>query len=266
MILDKGCSTFIIGAHFAQRLGVEKLFKSNQELLLGNGATAKCLGEVRGLQIVVGDVVSATVDALCLDVGDKFDFVIGHPGLQHFGIGVDMRNQYWYFRMPNGDIIDAEVYHDNRRRLYAEDQDNGSDYTEEPEQCDDDSNYEADYLLILTSDDEENENANVNSNNKDATILNLYSQVCNNELLNECQKKRLMEVIEENSECFGTDYADLEQTTLTKFHVDTGDNPPVYRRPYSSFSYAEREYLREDLKKMIRKEEDWGSTISHGFP
>ncbi|KAG1531772.1 hypothetical protein G6F51_013389 [Rhizopus arrhizus] len=70
------------------------LFKSNQELLLGNGAAAKCLGEVRGLQIVVGDVVSATVDAVCLDVEDKFDFVIGHPGLQHFGIGVDMRNQY----------------------------------------------------------------------------------------------------------------------------------------------------------------------------
>lgn len=94
MILDTGCSTFIIGAHFAQRLGIEKLFKSNQELLLGNGAAAKCLGEVRGLQIVVGDVVSATVDAVCLDVEDKFDFVIGHPGLQHFGIGVDMRNQY----------------------------------------------------------------------------------------------------------------------------------------------------------------------------
>lgn len=251
MILDTGCSTFIIGAHFAQRLGIEKLFKSNQELLLGNGAAAKCLGEVRGLQIVVGDVVSATVDAVCLDVEDKFDFVIGHPGLQHFGIGVDMRNQYWYFRMPNGDIIDAEVYHDNRRQLYAENQDNDSDYTEEPEQYDDDSNYEDYYLLILVSDDEENDNANVNSNNKDSTMLNLYSQVYNNELLNEHQRKRLMEVIEENSECFGTDYADLEQTTLTKFHIDTGDNPPVYRRPYSWFSYAEREYLREDLKKMV---------------
>ncbi|ORE08305.1 hypothetical protein BCV72DRAFT_303820 [Rhizopus microsporus var. microsporus] len=61
------------------------------------------------------------------------------------------------------------------------------------------------------------------------------------------QKKRLLEVLEETKDCFGTDYEHLEQANLVRFRVDTGDHPPIYRSPYSFLSHAEREYLKEDM-------------------
>lgn len=104
----------------------------------------------------------------------------------------------------------------------------------------------------MMASDNDDESVTITYNNKDPILSTLYSQVSQNELLNEVQKQQLIEVLEETRECFGTDYEHLEQTNLVQFHVDTGDHSPIYRRPYSFLSHAEREYLKDDITKMVQ--------------
>ncbi|OBZ80715.1 Retrovirus-related Pol polyprotein from transposon 17.6, partial [Choanephora cucurbitarum] len=73
----------------------------------------------------------------------------------------------------------------------------------------------------------------------------------NNENINQEQKDRLLKLINEYADCFGTNYEHLSQTNLVEFHVDTADAKPIYKRPYAYMSHAEKEFLKQDLKGMV---------------
>jgi hypothetical protein len=65
------------------------------------------------------------------------------------------------------------------------------------------------------------------------------------------RKEALIALIKSKSQAFGTGFKDLTQTNLLKFHVNTGDALPVYKRPYQNMSHSELEQLRIDIGQMV---------------
>jgi hypothetical protein len=43
----------------------------------------------------------------------------------------------------------------------------------------------------------------------------------------------------------------LSRTNLLKFHVDTGNAKPIYKRPYAFLSHSEKETLKKNLEDMV---------------
>lgn len=43
-------------------------------------------------------------------------------------------------------------------------------------------------------------------------------------------KIKLIKLLHKNKECFGVGYEHLKRTNLVKFHVDTGESRPIYKK------------------------------------
>lgn len=74
----------------------------------------------------------------------------------------------------------------------------------------------------------------------------LFDDIDPNTLLSKEQQ-----LILSRSKAFGIGYQDLTQTNLVKFHVDTGDAKPVYKRPYGNMSFSELETLQKEITEML---------------
>jgi predicted aspartyl protease len=61
LILDCGCTTFIISLQMLKRLGLDTMEPYTSDLVMGDGNFSKCLGKVRGLRVNVSNIVSGTV-------------------------------------------------------------------------------------------------------------------------------------------------------------------------------------------------------------
>lgn len=130
---------------------------------------------------------------------------------------------------------------------------------ESSEEPNEDSEYEEEEsLFIITPDNEDDEPTTTNypSCTLPASIVNarlgdLRERIRSNQILNERQKDALIALVEKYADCFGVDYEHLQQTNITKFHVDTGNAKPIYHRPYSFLTHSEKEFMRRDLEKMV---------------
>ncbi|SAM01600.1 hypothetical protein, partial, partial [Absidia glauca] len=80
---------------------------------------------------------------------------------------------------------------------------------------------------------------------------NLVDQIAANELLTKQQRVDLTSLVRSNSSVFGTSYQHLSKTNLLKLEVNTGDAPPIYRKPHLNLSFKEREYLKAELEQMV---------------
>lgn len=70
-------------------------------------------------------------------------------------------------------------------------------------------------------------------------------------MLSEDQKERVITLLRSKSRAFGKGFKDLTQTNLVKFHVNTGDARPIYKRPYQGMSHSELEQLRVDIEETV---------------
>ncbi|KAI8374958.1 hypothetical protein EDC96DRAFT_605444 [Choanephora cucurbitarum] len=137
MILDSGCTPFIISKRLALEIGTNEVTPTDTELLLGNGKLTRPLGVIENLKINVGDIVSATITAICLDVDDRYDFIIGRIGLHLLGVSTDWTDHSWHFNLPDGSMVPAQVYYGTKE----------ANEKEEP--------VVPGFILIPTSDDED---------------------------------------------------------------------------------------------------------------
>lgn len=91
-----------------------------------------------------------------------------------------------------------------------------------------------------------------NTENTTDRFGDLIERIRNQEDIPEKLKEALIDLIYKYETCFGTGYENLSQANLLKFHVDTGNAKPIYRRPYSILSNSEKQFLKKDLEDMVK--------------
>lgn len=258
VILDGGCTSFIISLKFAKELGIQEAEPCDTAVMFGDGKLYHPIGLIRDIRIKLGNTDKVvSVNALCYDVGDQYEFIIGREGLHALGVGTDWSTHYWYVRSEEG-IIPLDIHYTKGRM--REDSDSEQDEYHSDNQHNNDTDYYIDqddeeegYLVMEVSDDHNNffEEKRIAEHTKDDRLGGLVAKIHEIPDLNEEEKLRLINLVFEYQDCFGTGYEHLGRTNLVKFHVDTGDARPIYRRPYSFLSFSEKEELKKDLEKMV---------------
>ncbi|KAI9003770.1 hypothetical protein CLU79DRAFT_724146 [Phycomyces nitens] len=211
--------------------------------MLGNRSFTKPCGIALDLIINVGNISQIKFRALCLDVGDKYDFLIGRLGFHHLHIGTDWTTHFWYLRTEAG-IVPCEVYYETQAQRVVEEE--VIEETSSEDEMNEGSGDE--FFLMLTSDEEQEEEKDVS---EDHRLGKLQDSINSNTQLSTEQKEELIKLVNESINCFDTDYEHLTQTDLVKLHIDTREAKPIYRQPYPLLSLAEREYLKQDLEAMV---------------
>ncbi|CEP17159.1 hypothetical protein [Parasitella parasitica] len=202
LILDGGCTSFIISLNFLRKLGITQVESTKASVMFGDGKSQEVIGIARNLQLRVGQSELVSVSALCFDVGDKYDFIVGREGLHALNIGTDWATHYWYIK-TNEAILPLEVH----------------------------------YVKNHTRE------------GFDTTFL--VTQAKRNTLTRMIVRRVTSLFLLETRAIFGTDYKHMSTTNLLKFHVDTGDHKPIYKKPYGFLSFSEKETLKKDLEDMV---------------
>ncbi|KAI8334903.1 hypothetical protein BD560DRAFT_440588 [Blakeslea trispora] len=101
VILDGGCTPFIISLSFAKKLGVRKLEPVNTFVMFGDDNNYAPVELVKNLRLQVGNSQVISIDALCFDV-ERFKFIVGREGLHALKIGTDWSTHFWYTKRDDG--------------------------------------------------------------------------------------------------------------------------------------------------------------------
>ncbi|KAI8977664.1 hypothetical protein BDF20DRAFT_876208 [Mycotypha africana] len=166
------------------------------------------------------------VDAICLDVSESYDFILGRLAMQKIGVGVDLKSSYWYIR-TSGNLQRIPVsYFDPLQEAYS---------TESS-------------LMAISSADIEDSSNEVESQDGLSTLI---SQINDNRGLSQSEKEQAIALILEKRAAFGTTYQDIKQTNLLKLRIDTGDATTIMKRPFSSMSPSDLERLKSELREML---------------
>ncbi|CEP11273.1 hypothetical protein, partial, partial [Parasitella parasitica] len=250
VILDGGCTTYIIALSFAKKIGIKQLEASDTTCMFGDGKIHKAVGIAKNIVIQVGPSKRISIDALCYDVGDRYDLIIGREGLHALQIGTDWSKHFWYITMERGVVPLNVHYTKDHQRLHVDTDDDGDQaesdvsYESEEEQYIDQDDYEEGYLIMEASDEEDDTyGPELPQEDRLGKLINDI-QIQDNIDLED--KKKLLQIIYRYKDCFGTSYDHLSTTNLVKFHVDTGDAKPIFKRPYASMSNSEKETLKKD--------------------
>ncbi|OBZ81681.1 Transposon Tf2-6 polyprotein, partial [Choanephora cucurbitarum] len=248
VILDGGCTSYIISLSFAKSIGIRELEPFNATVLFGDGVHREPVGLVKNLRLQVGDSPVISIDALCFDV-DKYKFIVGREGLHALKIGADWSTHFWYIKRDDG-TIPLNTYYTaviNRESVDTEDEVENDEHDSYEDDYIDQDDVEEGYLIMEASDkEEEREHASNNSER----FGHLIDRIKDQDNLNKDEKESLIDLLYSYEDCFGTQYEHLSQTNLLKFHVDTGNAKPIYRRPYSFSSFSEKQDLKKDLEEM----------------
>lgn len=103
VILDGGCTSFIISLNMAKKLGIREAEPSDTAVMFGDGKLYQPIGLIKNLHIKLGNTDKiVSVNALCYDVGNQYDFIIGREGLHALGVGTDWATHFWYTRSDYG--------------------------------------------------------------------------------------------------------------------------------------------------------------------
>ncbi|KAG1402975.1 hypothetical protein G6F58_010462 [Rhizopus delemar] len=262
IILDGGCTSYIISLEFARKIGISQLEPIAASVMFGDGGSRQPIGLARNVHIELSGKVNICVHALCFDVKDSYQFIIGRDGFFALGVGTDWRTHFWYLRTDNGNIpIDVyytkngvKEYNSNRvvPTLAEENEDSDSDYQYDDEDFVDQDESEEGFLIIEDYDSYSQPTTQENlSESNQGRLGNLLDRIRSQNNISTKEKQDLCDTILEFQDCFGTNYNHLGTTNLLKFHVDTGDAKPIYKRPYNFLSYSEKETLKSDLAEMV---------------
>lgn len=262
VIIDGGSTSFIISLNFAKQLGIREAAPADTSLMFGDGKTHYPIGLIQGLQVKVGASRTVSIDALCYDVGDKYNFIIGREGMHFLRLGTDWDTHFWYVKTDNG-VVPLDIFY-TKNGTVRDESDDESDNVILDDTHDVDGDYYIDQdddeeaFIIMESYDDDDDDI-VTEETKDTTINSdeqrfgeLITKIRNIDDINEEDKDKLTEIVIKYKDCFGTGYDHLTQTNLLKFHVDTGSARPVYKRPYPFLSFSEKEMLKKDLEEMVQ--------------
>jgi hypothetical protein len=246
IILDGGCTSFIISLDFAKQLGLKELAYADTPVMFGDGNFYKPIGLAKNLRIKVGDSETISVDALCFDVQKRYDVIVGREGLHALRIGTDWATHFWYINSDNGVLpFDVHYTKDNKRIEIDSDE---SEYNIDDDDFIDDEDSEEGFLIMEASDSEDE---NDEHNDPEKRLGEMIGRIEKLEDIDDEEKKVLTDLIFQYKHCFGTEYKHLSQTNLVKFHVDTGNAKPIYKRPYAFLSNSEKQLLRKELEEMV---------------
>ncbi|KAI8338289.1 hypothetical protein BD560DRAFT_412947, partial [Blakeslea trispora] len=109
VILDGGCTSFIISLGFVKKLGIREMESCNTSVMFGDGKSYSPVGIVKNLRVQVGESEVVSVDALCFDV-QKYNFIVGREGLHLLKIGTDWSTHFWYVKRNEG-TVPLEAYY-----------------------------------------------------------------------------------------------------------------------------------------------------------
>lgn len=243
IILDGGCTSFIISLDFARKIGLKKLEFADTPVMFGDGNFYKPIGLAKNLRIKIGGSKTVSVNALCFDVNKQYDVIVGREVLHALRIGTNWETHFWYINSDNGVIpFDVQNSKDIKRREIdsdeSEEEINDEDYM-------DNEDSEEGFLIMEASDSEDEDIAD--NNDPEYRLGELIKRIQSQDNIEENEKILLTNLTEKYKHCFGTDYNHLGQTNLVKFHVDTGNAKPIYRRPYGFLSMSEKLLMQKDL-------------------
>ncbi|CEP16763.1 hypothetical protein [Parasitella parasitica] len=216
----------------------------------------KAVGIAKNIVIQVAPSKRISIDALCYDVGDRYDLIIERECLHALQIGTDWSKHFWYIAMERGVVLLNVHYTKDHQRLHVDTDDDGDQevesdvsYESEEEQYIDQDDCEEGYLLMEAS-DEEDDTYGPESPQEDR-LSKFIDNIQIQDNIDLEDKKKLLQVIYRYKDCFGTSYDYLSTTNLVKFHVDTEGAKPIFKRPYASMSNSEKETLKKDLEEMV---------------
>lgn len=136
VILDGGCTSFIISLNFAKELGISEAEPCDTAVMFGDGKMYHPIGLIKDLRIRLGKSNNlVSINALCYDVGNQYDFIIGREGLHVLGVGTDWSTHYWYMRSDNG-VMPLDIHYtkgrireesDSELETYGDDNDHDKD-------------------------------------------------------------------------------------------------------------------------------------------
>lgn len=257
VILDGGCTSYIVSLNFLNRLGITEVEPSNTSVMFGDGNSYPPIGLATNLNLQIGGSKTISVNALCYDVGDQYDFIVGREGLHALKFGTDWSSHYWYIKTESG-VLPCDVHYTRYFfRTNIDSSDDEGDYSDEEYEEDviDQDDHEEDYLIMAASDDESgDEFVEVDHTDLDLDLRlgTLLSRISEQHNINDQDKKQLTQMVINFKNCFGTGYEHLSQTNLLIFHVDTGQSKPIYKRPYGFLSMSEKQMLKKDLEEMVK--------------
>ncbi|KAI8643357.1 hypothetical protein BD408DRAFT_401960 [Parasitella parasitica] len=248
LILDGGCTSYIVSLNFLRELGITEVEKTSASVIFGDGKSRECIGIARkNLQLRVGNSQLVSISALSFDVGDKYDFIVGREGLHALNIA-DWSTHYLYIK-SNEALHPLEVHYvknPHREGPDTEDEqpqdEDLSEYSEEEEYLDQDDSEEG--YLIMEASDEENETSKPPFGpveDPEKRLGRLVEGIMKQDNITREDKEHLVNVINEFKDCFGSGYEHMSTTNLLKFHVDTGNHKPIYKKPYGFLSFSEKE-------------------------
>lgn len=226
----------VISFHKVLKLGLANQLVHNAQsqkgnMMVGDGSKVPCKGLIQGFKVEILPEHSIKVDALVLDVPEiAYEFLFGRIAMAKIGIHADLGKSRWFvsdgFSNKPLEVFYTDPYATN-------------------DKCESSSCY-------IVNDDPDSSNVEKTITIPDEEkFKKLFDQIQNNDLLSLNQKEALIALIKSKSQAFGTGFKDLTQTNLLKFHVNTGDALPVYKRPYQNMSHSELEQLRIDIGQMV---------------
>lgn len=117
IILDGGCTSYIISLNVARRLGIRDVEAYDHSVMFVDGRARTPNGLAKNIRLQVGDSKTVLVDAMCFDVGDKYGFIVGREGLHTLEIGTDWSTHYWYVKNNNTTLPLEVHYTSNEQRV-----------------------------------------------------------------------------------------------------------------------------------------------------
>ncbi|OBZ81106.1 hypothetical protein A0J61_10845, partial [Choanephora cucurbitarum] len=203
IILDGGSTGCIVSKKLAIKIGLTEAEPTNIKLMFGDGSFVAPIGVINGLQVAIVEVDYRNVSALCLDVGDRYESLIGRQGLYDMKIGTDWAQHYWYISTSSGELP-IEVHY---RTPFDEESTNDDDSELS------DTAYQEGFLIIEDYDEDKHKSYNHKSSivNNDR-ISTLIEQISSYDNIDTETKEKLIVLINKYEDCFGTNYSHLSTT------------------------------------------------------
>lgn len=247
MILDGGCVPCIISTRLAHSLDLE-IGHDYTSLIFGDGSGKRAARVKSIVSISVGPSKTIDVPTLCLDV-PSYDFVVGREAFASLNIGTDWGRHFWYTMSSQGFMPLSVQY----TPIPSSDLVLSHDLDEnECSKSDDDGLSDATFMLCLEDNEEDSCYSHMLIDKEESSPFDtMISKIQARSDLGLDNKNSLISVLLKHKGAFGDSYADVTQTDLVTFHVDTGDAKPIYKRPYPHMSHSELACLKEELQTMV---------------
>ncbi|KAI8640028.1 hypothetical protein BD408DRAFT_434674 [Parasitella parasitica] len=173
--------------------------------MFGDGKSQEVIGIARNLQLRVGESNLVSISAFCfIDVGDKYDFIIGREGLHTLNIGTDWSSHYWHIKTKEA-VIPLDVHyvknHNREGNETEEDRPQDADiseYSDEEDHIDQEDSEEG-YLIVEASDNEKEPSKSYFSPVEDPEkrLGRLIENILAQDNIIDEDKKRVVDLIEE---------------------------------------------------------------------